>query len=147
MDLRRMHQLAFVCSCSPVPCLVLICGETGEKPRKDTGMKITIPTEVVWVETGSSSVVGNRRPQGCDPTGAGAGGCPRWGCSSWAGLAAGAGAPGSSRGLTARESSTEGPACAGHMKAFTLRAFSFGSFESLFSVALFKLVFNLLFSL
>lgn len=38
-------------------------------------------------------------------------------------------------------------ACADHMKAFSLGAFSFGCFEALFFVALFKLVFNLLFSL
>lgn len=35
----------------------------------------------------------------------------------------------------------------GHMKAFSLRIFSFGCFESLFFVALFRLVFDLLFSL
>lgn len=50
-------------------------------------------------------------------------------------------------GFTVCDSSTEGPARAGHMKAFALRPFSFGCFEPLFSIALFKLVFNLLFSL
>lgn len=98
------------------------------------------------METDSSSLVGNRRLQGHDLTVAGAGSCPGWGCSSWAGLGVGAQLQ-AGQGFTVCESSTEGHACAEHMKAFTLRAFSFGCFESLFSIALLKLVFNLLFSL
>lgn len=55
--------------------------------------------------------------------------------------------PEATRGTSSPKNSTKDHVHACYMKAFSLRAFSFGCFESLFSVALLKLVFNLLFSL
>lgn len=101
---------------------------------------------------GSIALWQNWTPQRSEPgNGARAGAAVPGGAARADGAAAAGRSARVSLGLHVRtrdsENGTEGRACAHHMKAFSLRAFSFGCFESLFSVALFKLVFNLLFSL
>lgn len=105
-------------------------------------MRISVPALSHWGGLGGDRFQqsgGRWETRGCEPG--------RWQGLGAAPVGAGAGCSPGRAGFTVCESSTEGPARAGHMKAFALRPFSFGCFGPLFSIALYKLVFNLLFSL